>query len=330
MKFLLLLLPIAVLLVSGCTIPGTNINIPFPWLNTISLENDVVVIKDLSAIPDEVTANQQIRLIAVIQNTGSSEFPLSNPKPESPLENKITVELFDYCQGLFDSASVEVDACPGDPNSAKKSCEITKLLPKESTEVSWTLTPKSDIKLITPCDLKVSVTYSYITDGLTTVHFINSLEYSRQLAQGTYASKASTVSLGQGPVKAWYEIKDQQPIPAAKEGSTPTQNSVTLNIENRGTGFVRIVSGWDEKPSIFLKDITNEIFDDPFKTDKQSKCSFSEKRIIPLVQDKRELICHIKQLTDNDVPKETTNQLKTQIHYLYEFRKEAKVVVNPK
>ena len=303
---------------SGCTIPGTDIEIPFLGGSTISLDNDIIVITSLDAIPNKVTTPQNIRLIASIQNRGSREFSTApDTGIDTDLDRPIRVELFDYCQGLFNKP--EVEGCSLGESSGS-TCDIMQLLPEETTEVIWLLEPKEDIKLITRCDLKVSVSYPYTTDGLTTVHFINYDEYLRQLAAGSPQSRTSTITLGEGPVKAWYEINDKQPIPV-----TGGVASVSLEIENRGAGFV--TSG-TEKPSVKLIGTENSIFDEPFQSAAQGECSFTEDVEIALIQGKRSLPCHIKQL--DDVVKETTNQLTTQISYRYEFRKETRVTVEPK
>lgn len=342
MKPPLLLLPIAVALVAGCTIPGTNFSFPWPFGNTISLENDVVVIKELSAIPPTATAPQQIRLIAVIQNQGERHISATTEGSQSTVgtigaSNTVKVELFDYCQGLFKEVKVDPNTCGGSDAQplGDKGCEIRSLLPKETREVVWTLTPDEDIKLITRCDLKVSVTYPYVTSGLTTVHFINSQEYSRQLAAGGVTARTSTTTQGEGPVKAWYEIKDRQPIVAASGTGTPTPVPVVLHIQNKGTGFLTPLPS-KIKPAVKMEDTTKSIFDNPFTITEQNSCTFKEDSEIELIENKRDLQCFIKQLPDcasgsgtGCVAKETTHQLTVDIAYLYEFRKEVKVTVEP-
>lgn len=326
MKIVLPLILVAVVLVSGCTIPGTDILIP--WGNTISQGNDVVIIRDISATPSTVTAPQPVRLTAAIQNQGTKQFPLTTlnsiaPTTQPPvgLTEFVVVELYDTCQGLFTDVKVE---CPSDstPTTNSLSCNIKKLLPKETKEISWILTPDEKIKLITPCELKVAVSYPFVTDGLTTINFINTKEYERQVAQGTYTTKTSTVSLGEGPVKVWYEVKDKQPIPAAPISANNPIIPVNVMIDNMGNGFVK------ENTVSWLGtdyDLTQALF----KTGKQSDCEFLSTKTIKLISGERELPCWIKQLTDNDVDKETTNQLTARISYLYEFRDKVTVTIEP-
>ncbi|MBI4021246.1 MAG: hypothetical protein HY369_03315 [Candidatus Aenigmarchaeota archaeon] len=309
----LFLLP--VVLISGCTVPFIGIDVP--WGNTISLENDVIVITKLTAIPDKATPPQAIRLLATIQNQGQREFG-TGPDAITTSAIPIVVDLYDFCEGLFEKVEV---TCPDQVPHEGTTCEIKELLPKESREVSWTLTPSPDTKLVTPCTLKISASYPYETSGLTTVHFINSDEYNRQLDQGTFVPKSSTVSLGDGPVKAWFEVKDQQPVPAAP---TPGDSviPVSLMIENKGLGFVRELPDGTGQ----VKLVATNIFSPPFSA-KVDGCSFAVNQGIRLIQDERSLPCHITQPADEDILKETTRQLTVDISYVYEFRDDIKVTV---
>jgi len=333
MKLLLLLPIVAIVLVSGCTIPGTDWVLPIPGFdNVISLENDIVVITSLNAIPEKVTVPQPIKLIATVQNRGDRKF---SPGSFSSSSEAIMIDLFDFCQGLFDN--VRVESCPNPPEGAK--CRITELLPQETVEVRWVLNPSENTKLITPCELKVSASYPYETSGLTTVHFINSVEYTNQLAQGTFTPKTSTKSLGQGPVKVWFEVKDQQPIPASSTEITGSGTRIPVNlvIDNRGFGFVKVLDDATSKNEQ-VKLIETNIFSPPFSADQgEGKCTFTPNDKIRLIQDERILPCNIKQLQDcatgtlgsNCVTKETTFKLEASIYYIYEFRDSVDVIVEP-
>lgn len=322
MKFILLL-PLIVA-ISGCTIPGTGIIIP-GFGETISLENDIIVITDLTAIPNTVTAPQTIKLIATVQNRGDTKFTSNEP---------VSVELFDYCVGLFDKVIIANPSdCPGQVNGL--TCDISELLPQETQEVRWLLEPREDTKLITPCDLKISATYPYQTDGLTTIHFINSVEYNHQLQQGSFTPRTSTNSLGQGPVKAWFEVKDQQPIPAIPQGTGLATVPVNLVIQNQGLGFVKKHPSANNQEQI--KVASTNIFSPPFSALSDTCADEVNQGLVKLIQNKRTLPCNIRQLYDctggasaNCVAKETTYKLEVAIDYLYEFRKEVRVTVEPK
>ncbi|MBI4181821.1 MAG: hypothetical protein HY520_02535 [Candidatus Aenigmarchaeota archaeon] len=325
---LLLALPLLVV-VSGCTIPGTAISIPlFGFGNTISLENDVVVITRLSALPSTVVGGQPVKLVATVKNQGSKAFTDEEAGSAiSTSELPITVDLFDYCDGLFTRAAITTE-CPGEePGKGKTTCDITNLLPEETVEVRWTLTPDEATRLITPCTLKVGASYPYQTASLTTVHFINSVEYNRRIAEGSFSPRSSTTSLGEGPVKAWWEVKDQQPIIAAP--GDPGLIPVTLRVENKGIGFLQNRG----QPSYEVDILNNNIFEAPFTAaNQEEQCAddIKDKKITRLIQGRRELPCAIAQLADKDVGKESTRQLQVDIGYVYEFRKETKVTVEPR
>lgn len=325
MKKLLSLLAILVAFISGCTsctIPGTDINF---CGGTTSLKDDIVIIRDLSAIPNIVTVPQALRVTAAIENQGTKSFPLKNNEGSSfsvDGVDSVVVELFDYCQGLFEDPAIkEPRECAGKGTS----CKISELLSRELKEVIWELKPKEGTKLTTRCDFKVSVRYPYLTNGVATVNFINSKEYTRQLAQGTLQSRSSTTTLGEGPVKVSYEIKAKQPIPTTSD--TASIVPVSLMIDNVGAGFV---VQKEDKPTVNLLKTENSIFSTLFQTSEQQACDFKEDSTVSLIQDKRNIPCYIKQLSDADVPKETTYQLTAAISYLYEFRKEVRVTVEPK
>ena len=342
MKLLLFLIPL-VILISGCTIPGTNIFIPIPGFNIISQGNDIIVIQSLRTIPSTITAPQQTRLIATIQNRGDREFPIdiTGTGADNIKNQKLTVELFDFCEGLFTENPKENEkaitvTCPGvDEPVDGRICILGNLLPGELKEISWFLTPTEDTALITPCDLKVSVTYPYATSGLTTIHFINSEEYDRQLNQNTFRSRSSTISLGEGPVKAWFEVKDDQPIPAVK--SQPATIPVNLHIENQGSGFVKILKTGEIDGGVYITKHSLLNFGGVCKSN--LGLTNAEK----LIQDERIVPCTIKQRVDctdqsqdnvnslqnKCVAKETTQQLTVDIAYIYEFRDEVRVTVEP-
>ena len=105
LQILLLILPVvAILLVSGCTIPGTDIEIPFlsDWFGPAVEQDtaDVVVISSLRAIPDTVVPGQTFRIVSYIQNKGSKTIPLdqSDLKTTANLQiqnSRPVVELYD-------------------------------------------------------------------------------------------------------------------------------------------------------------------------------------------------------------------------------------------
>ena len=297
----LLLLPLLAVLVSGCVLPG-GISIPgIPGFGTqISYENDVLIIKDFKAIPTTITKAETTNVIAYVENRGSKKVDTA------------TVKLYDYCGGLFD---IESGTCDGTSISDSE-CPLTNILPKETKAMEWKLKPK-DIKLTTPCTIKISVSYPYKTDGLTSISFINQNEYQRQLELGLFQTRASDVVKGEGPIKAWFDVKMQQPIPAV-QGYTP----ISLEIANVGSGFLATPNIPKDKVTVNLPDGMGI---------KSEECEFEgsgethPEDDVKLIQNKRSLICQVEIPTD--VPKDLTKQLRASLEYDYEFRAETQVTV---
>jgi hypothetical protein len=298
--------------ISGCTIPGTNYIIPFPGFDVTSFENDVIIISSLQAIPSEVSATQQVRLLASIVNQGSKEFSDETQTGiNTGTRGDIEVTLYDYCSPLFKL----VKKCGTDLNPSNGDCSVQTLYPKETKQVEWILDANPDIKLPTSCDFKVSVSYPYKTNGLTTIHFINSKEMQRQIEDGSFQTKNSEIVLGEGPIKAWFDIRDQQPIPT--DSGSPSYIPVLLKLENKGGGFLASKINIPKPDTSDLK--INE-----------SACEFKEgMNDVELIQGEKSLYCEIENIKDADVSKETKKQLIVEIEYDYEFRSQTKVNVEP-
>jgi hypothetical protein len=316
MKRLLLLLPVfLIVLTSGCTIPGLD--------NLIGTgpvyESDVVVIRSMQAYPSVIRTGEQMRLVTYVQNTGDKTVPASDAE-------NIKVTLYDHCTGLFDESSITPN-CPDGNNEGKTVCNVKQLLPGETKEMDWTLFP-NPTKIATPCELKVSVTYPYTTNGLSTISFVEPKEYQRQLEQGSFSAKAHYTAKGQGPVKAFFSVKDQEPIPAA-EGFT----SVSLDFHNMGYGFLANpgpATGTVTGPRILAESVTMKVPEEllPVKDCEYGKDSeLKPDEDVKLIKNKRSLPC--KLTIPTDVDKETTYQLEVSATYLYEFRQKTKVTVNP-
>jgi len=341
MRALLLLFLLLILTVytSGCTVPGTNIPIPGFGPEVIEETSDVVRIKSLNIYPQKAAPNQQVRLVAYIENTGKESIPQKGLTSTA----HIKVELYDYCSGMFNDIEV---TCPNEKSGTSKTdtgCTITKLLPKEIKEIDWKMTV-SNIPLKTQCELKVYVQYPYKTTSITTVYFINQDEMQRQLEQGTFKSKESLISKGPGPIKAYLTLLDDQPIPI-KDGSG--SSTLSLNIENRGKGFPHKVAdgndGNSDKVDIKkgnVKLTLPEGFTLATK-DKGDECAFKDgksgsnkkytlKEDVRLIKDKSSpLICPVK-FNDLKVPKESTMRMTVEVEYEYEFRKSVLFTVEPK
>lgn len=309
---------ILVILVSGCIIPGTNIDIPFlPDMfgggATVEYENDIIIIRSLTAIPDTIVPDQSTRLISYIQNLG-------NDKKEN-----IMVSLYDYCSGLFEEVKVK---CPGaNSYSNGNSCTSIILLPGETKEVSWTLTA-DNIPIETSCDLKVFVQYEQTTPGITSITFINPTEMQRRIQEGTFTPITSYTTVGEGPIKPYLTVEDTQPI------STDTGTTVlAFQIVNKGSGFM---------PGDILTSLNIHLGQLNLKTESNNENNNNRcEKVFKQSGDTSDI-----KLIDRESPKlycaveiadalqqgqlETTIHLRDDITYNYQFRQQVKVTVRPK
>jgi hypothetical protein len=313
MRQTFLALPIIIVLaVSGCTsLPG-NFCIPGLTCGATNEEtNDVIVIESLQAFPSEVTDSGTIKLSAIVSNVASINA-----------EQKIvdvTVELYDYCPGIFKIIS-------------GKSIIPIRLLRGEKKQLEWTL-QAADSKTIpvkTECTLKVRAKYRYSTTSITTLHLIDNKEMQRMLADGTYEAVGSYQSVGYGPIKPYINIEDEQPIPV--ENGKPVNIAFSIQLVNRGKGFL---SGTDysiegNKFKIESVERTSDLKSalDACKSqylninNNQIKFIKGESAIIP---------CSVSISNIGNVPIETTKTVKASIEdYDYEFRQEITVKVNPR
>ena len=293
-RFFILLVG-AIVLISGCTIPGLDFG---GGQLQSKYENDIVIIKDQSVFPQSVKANQQITLVTYVQNVGERQ------------KIPVTISLYDTC-GVF--------------NSITNQEQTSDLLPREVKEIKWTLIPDTTkVKVPIPsCKLKVAVSYKYSTSSQTEIYFINSNEAQRQQEEGKFVSKTSTPQKAEGPVVA-YIVPDsnvRQPIATStREAYFP----VSLYVENKGSGFL----------TSELKVSNLDIKYDNLGFAANSGCPIESKKVeaITLIGKKSPpKPCNLKTPTDTDVPKEATKRISVDFKdpYSYEFRKESSVTIEP-
>lgn len=300
----------AALAISGCTIPGTNIDIPIPGIGGDQyevFENDIVVIRTLQAIPSEIAPGQSTKIIANIENQIDQKI------------DSIDVELYDYCEGLF---TIDRD----------KTQTITNLLGRETRQVSWVLTANDDINLATTCPrdgVKVRVTFPYQTVSSTTIAFMQEQEIQRRREANDYRKTDSIITLGEGPVKPILRIKDEQPV---SSGSKKTV--ISFQIENKGAGFVKDsaidVNGLHFKSKTFqeLGDALEACKNDLDLGDSPKDPTYGKIRLIQ--KKSSEFPCTM------DIPAgaidrtEISDVIFATLDYQYEFRKSTQVTVRPK
>ena len=309
-KIYLLSLLAFVIIVSGCTIPG------FGGGGSVQseYENDIVIIKDQHVFPESVKASQKISLVTYVQNLAE----------RNPDKFAVSVDLYDNC-GIFSSTIPKCPTTTG-TTATPTGCKDIKLLPKETKEISWTLTPdKGKVKVPIPsCKLKVAVSYPYKTVSQTEIYFIDAQEARRQQEQGTFKEKDSVPQKGEGPIVA-YIIPDtnvRQPIFSDAE-SFP----VSLYVENKGSGFLTKTADKDLSGSgIIVPDQTAipRATDPPCLWDQND---FKSEKITIISKKSPPYPCQLE--VPSPVPRELTKRLEVTVPYTYEFRKESAVTIEP-
>lgn len=306
-----LLLPailIAIILVSGCTIPGTDIEIPwFGGQQTVEYKDDIIIIKALDVTPGkEVKPGQALTLYADIQNLEEPRFGGEGIE--------VTVELYDYCTTLFSSVDVK---CPEGSGLGAK-CENIEMRPQEITSIEWVLTPKTDIKLKTPCTLKVKVTYHYETRVVTQITFIAENELNSRVRRGEPWRITGSSVIGYGPAKPYLVVESQQPV----SDSENVWGYISLTIKNVGYGYV--------KNSQIEKNIEIEhenFLDMELAKEGGGTCKFEKTPIKLINKQSSPLLCRVK--PSGVVEIEQTYDMEANIEYDYEFRKSVRVTVTP-
>ena len=351
MRQLLLILPLLLtLLTSGCT---TDFCIPIlmDCDTVVKQAHDVIVIESLHALPDNVPPDGSMKVVTIVSNVADIDAEITNVP--------VTVELYDYCEGLFSiisSSGGNEKECKTSGSNDKNICGSRKvnLLRNEKAQIEWTLKAmdKNHVPVKTECTLKIRAMYPYATRSVTTLHMIDYAEMQRRINEGTYKEIGSYHSIGYGPIKPYIWVEGTQPIPVSTEGDQVNRiNTVlSLQVKNEGSGFISSnpEKGGDPilNESQFqitaitqdLIDIQRELrvciedFDD--SPDGEIKLINKESTKVP---------CPLVNKPAGKVPVEATKTIQASIGleedgsfkpegdkaYWYEFRKEIKVTVEP-
>ena len=344
----LLFFLVGVVAISGCTIPGTDIEIPgipdfLGGLGGAKGKADVVVITELKAYPEKVEAGETVKLIALVQNKGKEAFDVVTEKTvfddvaqavPAAENKKMTVMLYDSCSGLLEVL---------DDKGAKKTDALevprttsTTIQPQEIAQFEWNLKAGGP-PVQTKCDLRVMVKYGFVTQSATSITFIDRDEYARQLQDNSFRTTSSTTTIGDGPIRTYLTVEDRQPVPAN------TNAKIELQLKEEGSGFAAFVKGTDvagktkdvhfKKESVVVKmpglAIADENKDSCFLSESGDK--FVLKNDETLLREKSApLRCAIKITDTKTVLKELTKLMTVEAKYVYELRKEVKVTVEPK
>ncbi|MBN2043227.1 MAG: hypothetical protein JW754_05495 [Candidatus Aenigmarchaeota archaeon] len=241
MKLLLLPAIMVLVLVSGCTIPGTTIDIPFiPNFfgpNIQEETHDVIVIQNLQAIPSaEVRSGQTVTLRAFIKNQQNPEL---GPKGNVKIVLYNTCELFDVdTRSSFCTMGKEV-SMQKDQISGAYYCTIEKMFPQSTAVAEWSLKAR-DVKVQTPCRIGIMAQYTYFTPTTYRITFINKQELERLVTQGKSAGVSGIEGVaGEGPVKTFMEVPNQPIVYDTNDGGS---GILSLWIENKGFGQLAIPS----------------------------------------------------------------------------------------
>ena len=360
------LIPIILILavsVSGCTVPGFE-SIPFigtfciPGLTcatVVEYEHDVLLVTTLEAQPSTVSTGQQFRLSAWIENKGAETVPQKDVQ-----STQVKIKLYDACEGLFKSIQV---TCPDQSGTLTTSagvtgveCSITNILPKQKIPVFWTLiaNDKDKIPLETSCNLKVYVQYPYRTKSITSITFVDYVEYQRQLNEGKFTPITSYITEGYGPIKPYLTVEDQQPIPV-KNGVAST-TTLAFQFKNKGSGFLAgslsagSAQGTDpygslysgiggvqatSTPTIPTSAITIESNvgsgsgDYAIKGEILSAIRGQTQPFQFIGRETPKFFFTIPTPSNNKIEKVATYHVTTSVTYLYEFRKEMKITIKP-
>ncbi len=297
MKRIALLLPILAVFVSGCTIPGLDWIFPGAGV-TYEGSIDVIVINSLNPIPAAITAGQSTTIYADVQN-------LQEPGKE-PID--IEVELYDYCENLFE--------LEGDTKFTNE-----RMLPQQVKTFKWKLVAEKDINLKTTCVMKVRVIYPYKTDVVTQITLMDKDELESRIRRGeNWRITPVAPTVGEGPVKPHLIIEDQQPISVDPMAEDTVR--ISMQIKNVGSGFLSGTGKIDP----------NKIEIEPLPSGlnpKEEPCNFpfnDEKEGVELI--KKESAKKYCEILPSPVEIQKTYTLKGWVEYTYEFRKETNVIVS--
>jgi hypothetical protein len=150
------------------------------------------------------------------------------------------------------------------------------------------------------------------------------------IEDGSFKTKTSVQTTGEGPVKPNIKVLEQQPIPA--KASSSGNAIIEFEISDRGSGFVtQKIESPQTKYDLWVTEMeyTNK--------NSGSSCRFPEedkdtpfssvRKQITLMREKSSIITC--KLAKPPVSKERMDNMRMAIEYLYEVRKEKKVTLLP-
>ncbi len=299
MNKLIFLLPLVlVVLISGCSIPGFGPG--------VSGTSDVLSIESLVAEPSPVKSTQTLLLKAEIKNNGKD--------PKEGVLVKLTNPCTGGSPGWFKDA-VRVDCGKGAIDGLE--CANLNFVGGVSKTITWTLQAAETKTRLPDCEFAVSVLYSHKSESVVPLSFIPSTETAKSVSiQGSEVI---------GPLKAYAEVDEDQPIKGNSNPSAQQYVTVEVNIDNMGSGFPK-----DNKiPTIQLKFEPGPLISKSDECEAQTKTTpnieFEDGKTNPLQ-------CKLLIPSDAEInsnPSLRTVALKTILSYEYEVRDTTKIRVEP-
>ena len=300
-KFLLVI-PIALLVfISGCVQlpdifgPGGKSEV-----------NDIVTIREgIKAVPSPVAKGQSVKITVPIQN--------NLPATETQVI-PVNVRMTNWCSPAFTPLDVE---CPEgsskvSPGAESFGCDNVEMGPQRTKTINFDL-KSGDIAH--KCEVKVELDYPFESQSVTDIKFINFEDMQRQQSEGRFKPFASKEEKGKGPVKVFFHINGEQPIPT--EDSSEYRPTARLKIENAGTGSVKdsainLVSFEVAAPDLLR-----------CKDDKNKDISTGSVSI----KDVNEFVCDVKIPSHTELPGEKEYLLILNSDYFYKVGKTVSIEI---
>jgi len=208
-KFVLSLL--LIVLISGCTIPEGFL--PGTGPTTKEATPDLVVVQNLNIIPTPpINAGDQFSISFEIKNQ----------------DEVVSVDNVGY--NLFDKG-ICTEKLSGDDETAT----IGTLAPLQTEFKEWTFKAPNNVdigSLSVTCPMRFMISYTHTATSQIDIDVINTDRLSQLQKSGQTPSFTSTLTVGSGPVKIYFDFGASMPV----RGGTTLP--VYITVEDKGTGLL--------------------------------------------------------------------------------------------
>lgn len=219
MRLAVLVMLLAVVILSGCTIPGTGIVLPFPDMGGV-VGGSGVIIKSFVPAFSTVRSGEELDFMLTMQNVGTVK---------AGNVQVMLLGLDTWGMGAKDEATFctwvdGIDAANTKINSPGETvnCEISRKAPDVPIGLTTTFSPK------------IRVNYAYRTDLVKSITFASIQELKSMKVRGV-SPPMSTTSQTNGPIR--FDIKSGPPI---KVSDSSAEFPLTITVTNVGGGVVYI------------------------------------------------------------------------------------------